>query len=682
MKKKLFIFAAVLTLCLFMAEDVSAYERKVLFEDFTACDCPPCATCAAEVEAAIEAVGDLVVPIAIHLTVGNFDPWWEDNSGDASARASYYGVQSIPRFYIDGAYYDGARQRSAFRNAIENRGREDSPMEINLIGFLVDNELNICIDVTSDEDFNSLHLYVALTEDHVEYQARNGLRDHYDAMVKMMPNGSGTRFSIDANETLEFEFTQNMNGLGWHELEEDNLLLVCWVQASNREVLQAQNFSFMYAGPHVLLTDWWIDDTAEGNGDGRSEPGETVDLIATFSIPENYMAAESIEAHLTCEDEEIEILEGDFEHGELQNGETTTNEETPFRFRVDENLETHPVTFLLSITALPGEWEIEYDLTIMLGWPDMLLIDVTENEEATEAMMELFGSDELPYVDRFDFAEDWQIPEGLLDHYKAVIWHSFNSQDAIHFEFEEENLSSYLDDGNILVMSSIAACVEFGDGEFFRDYLGAELTVDPRMSWFVEGYNADANFEDTYLFLGAGDGAGYPYRRPKLNATGDGVPVLYYSDNGDDFGVTGIEHETDTYRTLLLSFPIESIGGAGQTDSRASFMARIWNWIEGGRDAPLEAELQPVVFVLDPAYPNPFNSSTIIPFSIDRPGDVTLRVYDLAGREVARLISGVLPVGHRQVSFNASDMNLTTGLYYVRLSSASGIQIRKVLYMR
>ncbi|RIK71194.1 hypothetical protein DCC62_22090, partial [candidate division KSB1 bacterium] len=87
-------------------------------------------------------------------------------------------------------------------------------------------------------------------------------------------------------------------------------------------------------------------------------------------------------------------------------------------------------------------------------------------------------------------------------------------------------------------------------------------------------------------------------------------------------------------------------------------------------------------------YPNPFNPSTTIEFSLPQSGYVTLKVYNLLGKEVATLLEGNKPAGRHTVSFDASA--LTSGLYYYTLtaggpSTGSGQatkQSRKMLLMR
>jgi hypothetical protein len=83
-------------------------------------------------------------------------------------------------------------------------------------------------------------------------------------------------------------------------------------------------------------------------------------------------------------------------------------------------------------------------------------------------------------------------------------------------------------------------------------------------------------------------------------------------------------------------------------------------------------------YSLDQNYPNPFNPSTSIRFSVVNPGFVTLKVYDMLGKEVAILISENLDNGSYTVSFDAS--KLASGTYVYRLTS-NGYQLSKKMML-
>ncbi|RPH92160.1 T9SS C-terminal target domain-containing protein, partial [candidate division KSB1 bacterium] len=80
------------------------------------------------------------------------------------------------------------------------------------------------------------------------------------------------------------------------------------------------------------------------------------------------------------------------------------------------------------------------------------------------------------------------------------------------------------------------------------------------------------------------------------------------------------------------------------------------------------------------AYPNPFNASTTIVYNVTQAQHVTLRVFDLAGREVALLKNGFMPVGRYQRAFNGTD--LPSGIYFARLSGEISTQIQKLVLLK
>ncbi len=92
----------------------------------------------------------------------------------------------------------------------------------------------------------------------------------------------------------------------------------------------------------------------------------------------------------------------------------------------------------------------------------------------------------------------------------------------------------------------------------------------------------------------------------------------------------------------------------------------------------------PNSFVLQHAYPNPFNPSTTIRFSIPQSGssqvDASLKVYDVTGRLVSVLLNSRLTAGNYEVSFNASD--LASGLYFYSLSAENFSETRKMVLVK
>jgi hypothetical protein len=88
----------------------------------------------------------------------------------------------------------------------------------------------------------------------------------------------------------------------------------------------------------------------------------------------------------------------------------------------------------------------------------------------------------------------------------------------------------------------------------------------------------------------------------------------------------------------------------------------------------------PSMFSLKQNYPNPFNPSTIISFEIPSKSIVTLKVFDVIGREVATIVSGELPAGNYTRQWNAQ--GLSGGIYFCRLKAGSFTETRKLILLR
>jgi hypothetical protein len=91
----------------------------------------------------------------------------------------------------------------------------------------------------------------------------------------------------------------------------------------------------------------------------------------------------------------------------------------------------------------------------------------------------------------------------------------------------------------------------------------------------------------------------------------------------------------------------------------------------------LEEEGIPATYALEQNYPNPFNPSTTIRFALPEPGHVSLRVYDLLGREVRTLVDDLHGAGYASAIWDGTSgagLPVSSGIYFVRLEVAGGGQ--------
>jgi hypothetical protein len=93
-----------------------------------------------------------------------------------------------------------------------------------------------------------------------------------------------------------------------------------------------------------------------------------------------------------------------------------------------------------------------------------------------------------------------------------------------------------------------------------------------------------------------------------------------------------------------------------------------------------EIKVIPSVFYLGQNYPNPFNPSTIIAYQLPVGSNVTLKVYDILGKEIATLVNETKEAGSFEVKFDAS--KLSNGLYLYTLHAGNFTATKKLLLMK
>ena len=88
----------------------------------------------------------------------------------------------------------------------------------------------------------------------------------------------------------------------------------------------------------------------------------------------------------------------------------------------------------------------------------------------------------------------------------------------------------------------------------------------------------------------------------------------------------------------------------------------------------------PTSYGISQNYPNPFNPTTVINYQLPASSFVTLKVYDILGREVATLVNGRQNAGYYNATFNA--VQLSSGIYFYRLQAGSFTETKKLVLLK
>ncbi len=111
----------------------------------------------------------------------------------------------------------------------------------------------------------------------------------------------------------------------------------------------------------------------------------------------------------------------------------------------------------------------------------------------------------------------------------------------------------------------------------------------------------------------------------------------------------------------------------------------LWNLIYNKFYEPTSVREEKYIyngFVLSRNYPNPFNSSTIIKYNLQTAGYISLKIYDMLGREIYDLVNGYKQAGEHSVEFRVKSEELASGVYFYTMIINGGVLTRKMIYLK
>lgn len=159
----------------------------------------------------------------------------------------------------------------------------------------------------------------------------------------------------------------------------------------------------------------------------------------------------------------------------------------------------------------------------------------------------------------------------------------------------------------------------------------------------------------------------------------------------EHFGKMRATRELEIYS--LYWYLVRSVDGVGIVEARSSFdfgeeifklTGAYVNGVVYGDTTTTAIEVEeqtPQTFKVSQNFPNPFNGSTKISFSLPASGEVVVRIFNILGQEVMRINPGNLPAGKNEVSLTMP-AQFNSGVYLCRLEFGDKAETRKIIYLK
>ncbi len=300
----------------------------------------------------------------------------------------------------------------------------------------------------------------------------------------------------------------------------------------------------------------------------------------------------------------------------------------------------------------------------------------------------------------FASATNEAVIDGLftLNNYSAAdyIFGDESTADETFSSAEQAKVKSFLQNGGKLFISGCEIAWDLdrttgptaSDRDFFNNFLKMKYIADApnnvkQVTYQAEVLSGNAFSGVPNLAFDNGTHGSIDVQWPDVvKPNAGGKTFAKYTGLDTATGASGVYFEgmfpsgTTTGKLVALGFPFETIYTQSLRDQLMGKILTFFNITSGVRDEdPL-----PGGFVLYQNYPNPFNPETTISFEIPVSGPVTLKVFDVLGKEVAIVLDEVKEAGVHEVTFDAS--HLASGTYLYRLTTGDHSSVKKMALVK
>ncbi|MDD3739476.1 MAG: T9SS type A sorting domain-containing protein, partial [Lentimicrobiaceae bacterium] len=213
--------------------------QRALYEEFTSSTCGPCANFNNSTMTPFANIhADEICLIKYQMSwPGSGDPYYTAEGG---VRRGYYGVNAVPDLYANGKVC--ATNTAAMTQVLNTSAQTMVYLDIQSQHEISGNNVYIDCNIRSIYEYGNYTLHIVIIENETTGNVgSNGETKFQHVMMKMVPDANGKNIVIPANETLNF--THNVNMVGTHVEEMDDLSVVVFLQKYTTKDILTSNYS-------------------------------------------------------------------------------------------------------------------------------------------------------------------------------------------------------------------------------------------------------------------------------------------------------------------------------------------------------------------------------------------------------------------------------------------------------
>jgi len=678
--------------------------------------------------------GDNASDLAYHVNWPNSaDPWYVANTTESVGRVPYYGIWGVSAVAVDGDTF--IVHEDQFPAAITSRLAIPSHIWTKIDGWAIPSgdSLYMRLRVVADSAFgagNMLYMAACETYEHWTTPSPNGMTDFYSAMYKMSPNHSGQAFTHSGNvsDTSTYVAVFPIRHTGTVPMRLEHMKFVAWMQnTATKDVLQSGTrfvtpMTFPLTGD-TLYTDVPVDikwSTAAYTGAltlelDRDYPSGTWETVAS-NLPNTGTANVTITGAPST-NARFRMYQGH----DPSIGDTTRGQ-----FQIQSSTTISAVTDPLEGTVSPGDSLVSSVVINNDGQTDAHVVLTPNTGSDTYAVRQSTDPDGPHYA--------WVDPTGhgvagptgddattaftlpwAFNYYRTnytTAWMCTNGW----ISFSNPGTNYYYTNSCLPAPGPNTFLAVFWDDLFVTAGTGScRIWSDTTNQRVIFAWLQTQRYDDRNVRINAEailyrDGR-LEYQYGTMTGTLNDATVGIQNSNASLFSQIWCMEQVPASRAVafdalrmwarpaVTAFTVLASGSYtlnfywdGRAFSGDTTLHGAWNFT--GNLIPYQLPVvltvtslgahdavgTPTSFRVSDAYPNPFNPSTSIDYTLEKSCKVRMRVYDITGRQVATVLDAKLDAGtHRQL-INAG--NWATGVYFVKVNAGDHQLVRKLLLLK